>query len=62
MTNKYDEVVAAANEVMRMKEEVRKLQSDLRIQEEGLKGTLIDNRMFDFLNINWTKIGRMTGR
>jgi len=62
MTNKYEEVVAAANEVMRMKEEVRKLQSDLRIQEEGLKGTLIDNRMFDFLNINWTKIGRMTGR
>jgi len=59
---KYDEVVTMASEVMRMKEEVRKLQGDLRIQEEGLKGTLIDNRMFDFLNINWTKIGRMTGR
>jgi hypothetical protein len=57
-----EKIIKDFDEIKNLKQQISEHQAMLRMQEMELKDELINQRLFDLLNINYARLEQMTRR
>jgi len=58
MKTKMSRLGEVVNEVFELKDEKARIEMQIKMKEDEVKTELIESRMTEYLNVNWTRLRR----